>query len=83
MTRILRCLFGIDAIDRRWMALLITFSVAHACGIKGIGYLEQYPGWLGWALFALSPLTAVVVGVNLLAVAKARTQAEGDAAAQA
>jgi len=66
MGRVLRALIGIDIIRERWMALLITFSVAQACGIKGFEYLAQYPGWLGWLLFALSPLTAVVVGINLL-----------------
>ena len=75
MLRILRFLFGIDAIESRWMAYLITASVAHACMIKGIGYVHQYPGWTGWLLFALSPLTAVVVGTNLLALVK-RGQAD-------
>lgn len=70
MLRILRFLFGIDAIESRWMAYLITASVAHACTVKGIGYVHQYPGWAGWLLFALSPLTAVVVGTNLLALVK-------------
>ncbi len=78
MLRILRFLFGIDAIESRWMAYLLTASVAHACTLKGIGYLNQYPGWFGWFLFALSPLTAVVIGVNLVTlVARNRGAAEG------
>jgi heme/copper-type cytochrome/quinol oxidase subunit 2 len=72
MLRILRFMFGIDVIESRWMAYLLTASVAHACSLKGIGYLEQYHGWLGWLLFALSPLTAVVIGVNLINLVKHR-----------
>lgn len=70
MKRLLALMFGIAPIDRRWMAYLITFSVAHACTVKGTQYLHDYPGALGWALFFLSPLTAVVVGLNLLALVK-------------
>lgn len=72
MKRLLKLMFGIEVIDRKWMAYLITFSVAHACTLKGVGYVHQYPGWLGWMLFFLSPLTAVVVGLNLLALVKRR-----------
>jgi len=70
MLRVLRFLFGIDTIESRWMAYLLTASVAHACLLKGIGYLHDYPGWPGWLLFMLSPLTAVVIGVNLLALVR-------------
>lgn len=70
MLRLLRFLVGIDAIESRWMAYLLTASVAHACTLKGIGYLQQYPGWIGWLLFLLSPLTAVVIGVNLLTLVR-------------
>ena len=70
MKRLLSLMFGIAPIDRRWMAYLITFPVAHACTIKGERYVHAYPGVLGWALFFLSPLTAVVVGINLMAVVK-------------
>ena len=70
MLRMLRFLFGIDTIESRWMACLLTASVAHACTLKGISYLHQYPGWMGWLLFLLSPLTAVVIGVNLLALVR-------------
>lgn len=81
MLRLLRFMFGIDAIDSRWMAYLLTASVAHACFVKGVDYLEQYPGWLGWLLFALSPLTAVVIGINLITLVK-RRQADRSGAAQ-
>jgi hypothetical protein len=70
MARLLRILFGIEPIRERWMALLLTFSVAHACLMKGFTYLEHYHGWVGWTLFVLSPFTAVVVGLNLLALTK-------------
>lgn len=81
MLRLLRFMFGIDAIESRWMAYLLTASVAHACVLKGVGYLEQYHGWLGWLLFALSPLTAVVVGINLITLVE-RRKAGGSAVPQ-
>lgn len=70
MAKFLRVMFGIEPLRERWLALLLTFSVAQACTLKGVYYLEQYHGWVGWTLFALSPFTAVVVGVNLLALTK-------------
>lgn len=76
MFRILRFMVGIDAIESRWMAYLLTASVAHACTLKGVGYLHQYSGWMGWLLFALSPLTAVVIGVNLLTLVKRGQEAK-------
>lgn len=66
MLRLLRPLIGIEAISKRWMALLLTASVAHACGLKGVYYLQHYPGWIGWTLFVACPFTAIVVGVNLI-----------------
>jgi uncharacterized membrane protein len=72
-------LLGVEIIRERWMALLVTFTVAHACTIKGLDYLEHFPGFLGWALFALSPLTALVVGINLLALTKRHRLAASEA----
>jgi hypothetical protein len=66
-------MFGVDIIQKRWMALLMTASVAHACVIKGVHYLKIYPGYLGWTFFVLCPFTAVIVGVNLLALTKDRS----------
>jgi hypothetical protein len=63
---------GVDVIEKRWMALLMTASVAHACVIKGVHYLELYPGYLGLVFFILCPFTAVIVGVNLLALTRDR-----------
>ncbi len=73
MAKFLRTLMGLEVIRERWLAILITYSVAQACGMKGLLYLEQYHhSWFGWMLFALSPLTAVVVGVNLFALTRHR-----------
>lgn len=71
MAKFLRAMLVLEVIRERWLAILITYSVAQACGLKGMLYLEQYHyGWLGWVLFVLSPLTAIVVGINLLALTK-------------
>jgi len=70
MVRLLRFLFGIDTIASPWMAYLLTWSVAHACAIRGVGYLHLYPGGIGWLLFTLTSLTSMVVGVNLLELVK-------------
>ncbi len=70
MVRLLRFLFGVDPIASHWMAYMLTWSVAHACAIRGFSYLDRYPGWIGWLLFAATLLTAMVVGVNLLELVK-------------
>jgi hypothetical protein len=70
LIKLVRLAAGVDTIDKRWMVLVLTASVAHACCLKGIYYLQHYPGWPGWTLFAACPFTAIVVGINLLELTK-------------
>lgn len=70
MVRLLRFLIGVEVIRSPWMAYVLTWSVAHACMLMGADYVHRYPGWIGWLIFAAASLTAMLVGVNLLELAK-------------
>lgn len=75
--RLLKFMFGIEILQSKWMACLVIFSIAHACALKGFGYLSEYPGWIGWTLFLLSPMTALVAGRTLMwAVTQQQQKAE-------
>jgi len=70
-----RMMFGVDVIDSRRFAYLLIFSIASGIGLRAWLYVDLYPGWFGWLLFALSPMTAVVAGVTILYAVKARQRA--------
>jgi hypothetical protein len=71
-----RMMFGVDVIDSRFLAYMLVFSIASGVGLRAWRYVDLYPGWFGWLLFALSPLTAVVAAVTILYAVRARQRAD-------
>jgi hypothetical protein len=47
-----------------------AFAVIYALGLgaveRGVHYLQQYPGFGGWLLFAVCPLAVFMAGARIL-----------------
>lgn len=47
-----------------------AFAVIYALGLgaveRGVHYLEQYPGFGGWLLFAMPPVAVFMAGARIL-----------------
>jgi hypothetical protein len=53
-------------IKTRWEALAVIYAIALGAVERGMHYLEQYPGFGGWLLFAACTGVVFMVGGKLL-----------------
>lgn len=53
-------------IKTRWEAWLIIYAIAVGAVTRGYLYLDQYPGGMGYVLFAACALLPMVAGPALL-----------------
>ncbi len=53
-------------IKTKFEAFLVIYGLAVGATDRGAHYLEQYPGWGGWALFVLCPLAVFMAGARIL-----------------
>ena len=66
-------------IKTRWEAFLIIYALALGATSRGSAYLEQYPGWGGYALFLACSGAVFLAGAKILDCLKYE-QAEREAA---
>jgi hypothetical protein len=53
-------------IKTKFEAFLIIYGLALGAVDRGFSYVEQYPGWGGWMLFALCPMAVFMAGGRLI-----------------
>lgn len=53
-------------IKTRWEAFLIIYALALGAMDRGSHYLQQYPGWGGWLLFAACSGAVFLGGAKIL-----------------
>ncbi|HEX8418517.1 MAG TPA: hypothetical protein VF638_00735 [Sphingomonas sp.] len=62
MNRIARLL----TIKTKFEAFVVIYGLGLGAVERGVHYLQQYPGYGGWLLFALSPLAVFMAGTRIL-----------------
>jgi hypothetical protein len=53
-------------IKTRFEAFMVIYALGVGAVDRGIHYLEQYPGYGGWMLFALCPVAVFMAGGRIL-----------------
>lgn len=53
-------------IKTKFEAFLVIFGLAMGATERGIHYLDQYPGYGGWLLFACCPVAVFMAGARVL-----------------
>jgi hypothetical protein len=53
-------------IKTRWEAYLIIYALALGATTRGVQYIEEYPGWGGWALFLACTGAVFLAGAKIL-----------------
>lgn len=53
-------------IKTKFEAYLVIYGLGTGAVERGVHYLGQYPGWGGWALFALCPSAVFMAGAKIL-----------------
>ena len=53
-------------IKTRWEAYLIIYALALGATSRGAAYIEQYPGWGGYALFLACTGAVFLAGAKIL-----------------
>ena len=53
-------------IKTKFEAFAVIYGLALGATERGVHYLQQYPGFGGWLLFAVCPLAVVMAGVRIL-----------------
>jgi hypothetical protein len=53
-------------IKTKFEAFLVIYGLGVGSVERGMHYLQQYPGWGGWMLFAVCPLAVFIAGGRIL-----------------
>lgn len=59
-------LFRLFVIKTKFEAFLIIYGLALGAAERGTHYLEQYPGFGGWLMFACCPVAVFMAGGRIL-----------------
>jgi len=73
----LRKLARLFTIKTRWEAYAVIYAIAVGAVSRGIHYLDLYPGWGGWLLFAACTGVVFVAGAKLLDATRPPAQRGG------
>ncbi len=58
--------FRLFVIKTKFEAFLIIYGLGLGAVERGVHYLQIYPGWGGWMLFAVCPLAVFMAGARIL-----------------
>ena len=53
-------------IKNKFEAFAVIYALAHGSVERGVHYLDQYPGFGGWLLFAVCPIAVFMAGARIL-----------------
>lgn len=68
-----RRLSRLFVIKTRWEALAVIYALALGAVERGIHYLDRFPGWGGWLLFAACTGAVFMGGAKILEVTRRDT----------
>lgn len=61
-----RKLARLFTIKTKFEAFLVIYAIACGAIDRGLHFQQQYPGFGGWLLFALSPAVVFIAGARIL-----------------
>ena len=53
-------------IKSKFEAFLVIYGLGTGAVERGVHYMQQYPGYGGWMLFAVCPVAVFMAGVRIL-----------------
>ena len=53
-------------IKTKFEAFLVIYGLGIGAVERGVHYVQQYPGYGGWLLFALTPIAVFMAGTRIL-----------------
>ena len=53
-------------IKNKFEAFAVIYALALGAVERGVHYLDQYPGYGGWLLFAVCPIAVFMAGARIL-----------------
>ena len=53
-------------IKNKFEAFAVIYALALGAVERGVHYLQQYPGYGGWLLFAVCPIAVFMAGARIL-----------------
>ena len=53
-------------IKTKFEAFLVIYGLGIGAVERGVHYVQQYPGYVGWMLFALTPIAVFMAGTRIL-----------------
>ena len=53
-------------IKSKFEAFLVIYGLGTGAVERGVHYMQQYPGYGGWVLFAVCPVAVFMAGVRIL-----------------
>jgi hypothetical protein len=57
-------------IKTRWEAWAVIYAIALGASDRGLHYVDQYEGWVGWLFFAACVSVVFMVGARLLDITR-------------
>ncbi|NVE93562.1 hypothetical protein [Altererythrobacter lutimaris] len=79
----LRKIGRLFVIKNRWEAYLIIYALALGAMTRGAHYTVEYPGKIGWVLFALTAGAVFLGGAKILDALRYEQEAKESARAEA
>ncbi|MBO9713773.1 hypothetical protein [Sphingomonas sp.] len=62
----LRRISRLFVIKSKFEAFLVIYGLGNGAVERGLHYLQQYPGYGGWLLFAVCPVAVFMAGAKIL-----------------
>lgn len=59
-------------IKTKFEAFLVIYGLGLGAVERGLHYQQQYPGVIGWLMFALCPIAVFMAGAKILEAVEAR-----------
>ena len=53
-------------IKSKFEAFAVIYGLGTGAVERGVHYLQQYPGFVGWMLFSVCPIAVFMAGVRIL-----------------
>ena len=69
----IRRLGRLFVIKTRWEAIFVIYALALGAVERGMHYLDRFPGWSGWLLFAACTGAVFMAGAKLLDMTRGDT----------